>query len=116
MLDVEECTKVLQRNKIKRGKAEVQKHEGAGYAQEVVKFILLGIDTLKGGRGLGKAGLEAAEKFAWITVAMLLPAKHGLGPLGNGWEGHGRCSSESEKDDQFGPLAIDLVLQSIYSK
>lgn len=44
---------------------------------------------------------------------MVLPAKRGPGPLGNG--GHWKCL-RSEEHDQFGALAIDLVVQSTYSK
>lgn len=54
MLDVEERMKVLHRNKVRKGKAEAQKHGGAGYVQEVVKSMFLGIDAVKGGRGLGR--------------------------------------------------------------
>ena len=54
---------VLQRNKIRRVKAEAQKHEGAGYVQEVVKSILLGLDAVKGGRGLGRQAMKLLKSL-----------------------------------------------------
>ena len=63
-----------------------------------MKSILLGIDAVKG-RRVGEAGHEAVEKYVWITLAMSLPAKRGLSPLGNGPGGHWRWLSEGETSD-----------------
>lgn len=41
---------------------------------------------------VGEAGHEVPEEYVWITLAVVLPAKSGLGSLDNG--GHWRCLSE----------------------
>lgn len=82
VLGFEECMKIVQRNKVE-GQKQRFKHGEAGCVQEVVKSILPGIDAVKG-RRVGEAGREAVEKYVWITLAVGLPAKRGLSPLGNG--------------------------------
>lgn len=60
--------------------------------QKAMMPVLLGRVCGERKERVGEAGDVAAKVFARITAAMVLPAKCGPGPLGNG--GHWRCLSQ----------------------
>lgn len=70
VLGFEEGREVFQRNKERRVWVEVQKYEGVGCVQEVVKFIFLGYRCGERKERVGELGDEVVEEYVWIILVM----------------------------------------------
>ena len=91
VLGFEECMNVLRRNKVsKKAKSKGSEAQGSRMCSGSGEIHSPGHGCGEERERAGEAGHEAVEKYVWITLVLVLPAKRGLSPLGNArWWGGG---------------------------